>query len=1693
MNNVQDSERRLTSNSLVFAGPYFGDLETEILRWVPYIRWLRAHYSGKHLAVAGYPGDHVFYNGIANEYWNLPEWFLSENYKADGFESACPPDIYIKLLSHFRKSYDGKFVDTIEVRPPRGINGILIPSESLFDKLSASDAANMRCRELLREKGDKPAVVFLAECGVNEWPRANWNQLLGMLNVKYADRITFVVGGNNITVPDYAIDINDFDVLARMDMTIAFLGKGLCSFTTQGGLAALSLHSGCASFIYGHQERRWGDNENPLKVPVAFFETTKGGYNDSPEDLFQDACAMIEDALENKQKVETEKTDKQHVGVETEHDSKRLFPEKEWRSFRKYVEKVKSLNIGMVGVFDVKGSTNIPFANAFEKAGHSVERLSYRTGIQTLGSEKTSEAIVELSSRVDLMIFCKGNGIISETMRKCSENTTTCWYMMDACSHLKDPVFGGDYVEFANICEFSVVTYISMKESLEAAGVTRPIYHMIQGIDPSEFHPVEGIEKIYDVGFIGIQTEKRDAILDAIHAAGFTYHAWGQGYADGAVTGEDFNRACAQCRIMIATNNTDPKLDGFSDRIVRYMATGACVLSEATKNIGTYFKQGTFSVFNSTEEAVAKATILLRDFDDKIRSERGAAARQHVVDNYTWGHVVDGILDIAAKPKADAHIGYNIKAEDQLKSPPVNPLPDGELIAACHPGCGCPKCMIKSKAITIKRSHGLNIGFVTQWFERGQAYVTQMLRNAVIENGHNAYVLARNTTNNQDRLMFSNAEEFKVPNVTRGATYMINLDGFRQWIEAAKLDIVFFNEEPQIELVQCARGYGAKTVGYFVWELLDPQSADLIRTNYDIVISQTDAMAEHWKRLGVDNAVRIRWGIDRDFEVQHTDRPPGQPITFFHPAGWGGLHKRRGTQYVIDAFKMADIPNARLRIHEQQDGLSEEKENITIERGIVSRKEMVQMYQDCDVVVLPSKWEGLGLPYLEAIGARKPVITVDAPPMNEFVSVDAGVRCRVAETKDYDGIFVPGQLVDVRDLADAMFQMMNNDTRNKMVSNLEAVAESYSFDGFSKQIDNMVMNLQNTPEVQAEVIEKVTRETMALAKAGTIAPVVAAATVAAAEPVKKIKIFWTSEHCCIRVIKLALALMRTGRYEIHHAARQQSWGAWLFDKFSLYHNKKQLENLLRDSNADLFIHSNEPCWQLNEIRKIRPNDPILLDAHDLDSIRQGFIPIHEQRALTNCDGVLFPSVQCQEYIVDLHKEQLRDKPTAALEHYCSSDFVNDRDHDVPIDQRIGLIYQGGAQPPPYKNPMYRYRQLYDIFKQIVDQGNEVHLVFGNPDATVGYNNIGAFVHQRLEYNNLILELRKHRWGMVVFNNGDGSQLQVNLTRTNKEQEYLTAGMPLIVFGAPATAEYVKHYDIGLVFDKLEDIRPEVLDAEYDRLRVNVEKLRPGLTMESHIHRLEDLIKKMGIVQEPTVSPTPMIREKAAEKKDKTPSVVTISHGAKMLIESQDRLARIQSHWLKGVFYEQEMLDYIHSKYNGGTFIDVGSSVGNHVVYFALYCKPDKIISFEPVKSVFEHQRRNLELNGIGCGRDKIVKGWNVALGEIVGRGDMELPEGGNEGEWVFKRKLNGSIEMNRLDDFEIENVTLIKIDAEGCELDIIKGGIETIRKYMPAMFVEAKKRKDIEEILRVLSPIGYVERKKFNATPTYELTVKKDD
>lgn len=296
--------------------------------------------------------------------------------------------------------------------------------------------------------------------------------------------------------------------------------------------------------------------------------------------------------------------------------------------------------VGIVGVFDVSGSTSIPFGRVFEKLGCEVKELNYRTIAASEGMGQLEFAIIATSLEMDMMIFSKCNGISDKIIEEASNNCITVFHMVDAISHLQGP----EYYRKAQACHFSIVTTRAMKDALEVGGVTKPIYHIIQGIDPEEFYPVIA-DKKYDVVFIGTQSEKRDRILSKLIDWKYSVKAYGHGY-DRVVKGEVFNRACCEGRICLAINNTDANIDSFSDRMLRYMATKSCVLAEYSEGLEHYFENGEHLVwFRETDDVRQVIYILL-----KIENRRKRIAQsgyEKVIEQYTWDKVTKEIIQIA--------------------------------------------------------------------------------------------------------------------------------------------------------------------------------------------------------------------------------------------------------------------------------------------------------------------------------------------------------------------------------------------------------------------------------------------------------------------------------------------------------------------------------------------------------------------------------------------------------------------------------------------------------------------------------------------------------------------------------------------------------------------------------------------------------------------------------------------------------------------------------------------------------------------------------------------------------------------------------------------------------------------------------------------------------------------------------------
>lgn len=342
-----------------------------------------------------------------------------------------------------------------------------------------------------------------------------------------------------------------------------------------------------------------------------------------------------------------------------------------------------------------------------------------------------------------------------------------------------------------------------------------------------------------------------------------------------------------------------------------------------------------------------------------------------------------------------------------------------------------------------------------------------------------------------------------------------------------------------------------------------------------------------------------------------------------------------------------------------------------------------------------------------------------------------------------------------------------------------------------------------------------------------------------------IRILHIGHHFCIRNIKQCRALKKKG-YRLDALTNRISYGMEEYDRVYFYHTVDQFKNVLRDVKDwyDIIQVANEPDWMLVVAHDIGCS-PLIHDCHDLDSVRLNMANLDEIRVFSRADGAIFVSEPIRNFARDLYKY---DKPMAVLAHYCNDSWDAWEEYTPEQDRmRHGIVYEGGANPPQAEGQTpFIYRSLYHHMRKIVEMGNELFMYIGNADGFETYQDIGAFVFPPTHYDELMLSMRQYKWGAVIFNNEDLDQPQTNLTTMNKAYEYLWAGLPLLIMGAPEQARVLKKYGVALEFEKTEDIGnvEQKWGHLYPELKANVEKYRKILTMERHIHVVEKLYNKV---------------------------------------------------------------------------------------------------------------------------------------------------------------------------------------------------------------------------------------------------------
>lgn len=159
-------------------------------------------------------------------------------------------------------------------------------------------------------------------------------------------------------------------------------------------------------------------------------------------------------------------------------------------------------------------------------------------------------------------------------------------------------------------------------------------------------------------------------------------------------------------------------------------------------------------------------------------------------------------------------------------------------------------------------------------------------------------------------------------------------------------------------------------------------------------------------------------------------------------------------------------------------------------------------------------------------------------------------------------------------------------------------------------------------------------------------------------------------------------------------------------------------------------------------------------------------------------------------------------------------------------------------------------------------------------------------------------------------------------------------------------------------------------------------------------------------------------------------------------------------------------------------LDVGANIGTISLWLSKICKLGHIYSFEPQRQIFYQLAGNIAINNLYN-----IDAFNYMVSDQMGTFKTKEPNyftNYDFGTFSFIEKKVDVTDKDLIvpcitldwfvENFEIPKVDLIKIDAEGMDLQVLRGSIKTIEKFSPVLYVEHFDNvnsylKEIEEFL----------------------------
>ena len=201
------------------------------------------------------------------------------------------------------------------------------------------------------------------------------------------------------------------------------------------------------------------------------------------------------------------------------------------------------------------------------------------------------------------------------------------------------------------------------------------------------------------------------------------------------------------------------------------------------------------------------------------------------------------------------------------------------------------------------------------------------------------------------------------------------------------------------------------------------------------------------------------------------------------------------------------------------------------------------------------------------------------------------------------------------------------------------------------------------------------------------------------------------------------------------------------------------------------------------------------------------------------------------------------------------------------------------------------------------------------------------------------------------------------------------------------------------------------------------------------------------------------------------------------------------------FWEIDQLEYIAMVGpRGGIYLDVGSNIGNHAVFFGRFCA-DHVVAIEPNPRLHPILRRNIDANVLGERTTVVPVG--ISDTDVVGAMALRDEHDGNIGAShivpgpAAAAVAGERVTLRRLDDLIAElapslpslPITFLKIDVEGMEMGVLRSATTLLREHRPQIFIELITEDALESATSLLREFGYTSVDRLGSPPSYHFIV----